>query len=54
MPFDKPLAASHQLKSQKLHLIFSPYLREPHEKGDRQQARAAYICLVILIQQCTG
>ena len=50
MPFDKPQTAGQQLKSQKLHLIFCPYLREPHERGDKEQAGVARICLVILTQ----
>lgn len=50
MPFDKPQAAGLQLKSQKLHLIFCPYLRELHERGDREQDWVARICLVNLMQ----
>lgn len=54
MLFDKPQAASQQMKSQKLCFIFCPSLREPHERGDRDQAGVAWLQLVVLIQQRTG
>lgn len=50
MLFDKPQAASQQMKSQKLCSIFCPSLREPHERGDREQAGVAHVWLVVLIQ----